>query len=132
MSDQRDPGEALDPEDAKIVALARSARARTGAAEGAAVRDTDGRTYSATSVTLPSLSLSALQAAVAAAVSSGAPGLEAAALVTASDSIDTASLAAVRDLAPAAHVLRAGPDGAVRQIDSPRIPTPQPSPETSA
>ena len=35
----------LDPEDAKIVTLARSARARTGAAEGAAVRDTDGRTY---------------------------------------------------------------------------------------
>ena len=63
----------LDPEDAKIVTLARSARARTGAAEGAAVRDTDGRTYVAASVALPSLSLTALQAAVAAAVSSGAP-----------------------------------------------------------
>src|SRR5919107_5404252 len=45
----------LDPEDAKIVTLARSARARTGAAEGAAVRDTDGRTYVAASVALPSL-----------------------------------------------------------------------------
>ena len=54
------------------------------------MRDTDGRTYSATSVALPSLSLSALQAAVAAAVSSGAPGLEAAAVVTASGSIDGA------------------------------------------
>ena len=62
----------LDPEDAKIVTLARSARARTGAAEGAAVRDTDGRTYVAATVALPSLSLTALQAAVAAAVSSGA------------------------------------------------------------
>jgi hypothetical protein len=43
----------LDPEDAKIVTLARSARARTGAAEGAAVRDTDGRTYVAATVALP-------------------------------------------------------------------------------
>ena len=90
----------LDPEDAKIVTLARSARARTGAAEGAAVRDTDGRTYVAATVALPSLQLTALQAAVAAAVSSGAPGLEAAAVVTAADAVDAASLAAVRDLAP--------------------------------
>ncbi len=72
----------LDPEDAKIVTLARAARARTNAAEGAAVRDTDGRTYAAVTVALPSLRLSALEVAVAMAVSSGAPGLEAAAVVT--------------------------------------------------
>ena len=106
----------LDPEDAKIVTLARSARARTGAAEGAAVRDTDGRTYVAATVALPSLSLTALQAAVAAAVSSGAPGLEAAAVVTAADGVDDASLAAVRDLAPAAPVLHADASGAVRAV----------------
>ena len=103
----------LAPEDAKIVTLARSARGRIGAVEGAAVRDTDGRTYAAATVALPSLRLSALQAAVAAAVSSGAPGLEAAAVVTAAGSIDSASLACVRDLAPAAPVLRADPGGAV-------------------
>ena len=103
----------LQPEDAKLVTLARSARGRTGAAEGAAVRDTDGRTYLAATVSLPSLQLSALQAAVAAAVSSGAPALEAAAVVTAADALDEASLAAVRDLAPAAVVLRADPAGAV-------------------
>ena len=57
--------------------LARSARARTGAAEGAAVRDDIGRTYAAATVDLPSLQLTALQAAVAAAVSSGADRLEA-------------------------------------------------------
>jgi hypothetical protein len=128
MSDQGDLSlEALAPEDAKIVTLARSARARTGAAEGAAVRDTDGRTYAATSVALPSLSLSALQAAVAAAVSSGAPGLEAAAVVTAAGTVDAASLAAVHDLAPAASVLRADVTGAVQQIHSPITTT-----ETSA
>jgi hypothetical protein len=103
----------LDPEDAKIVTLARSARARTGAAEGAAVRDTDGRTYAACTVALPSLKLTALQAAVAAAVASGAPGLEAAAVVTEAGKIDDESRAAVRDLTEAAHVLVADPSGAV-------------------
>jgi hypothetical protein len=111
----------LDPEDAKIVTLARSARARIAAAEGAAVRDTDGRTYAAATVVLPSLTLTALQAAVAAAVSSGAPGLEAAALVTAAGTVDPASLAAVRDLAPAAPVLRADPAGVVVETITPEI-----------
>ncbi|MGQ0574391.1 MAG: cytidine deaminase [Pseudonocardia sp.] len=102
-------------EDAKIVTLARSARARTGAAEGAAVRDTDGRTYAAGSVALPSLRLTALQAAVAAAVSSGAPGLEAAAVVTPAEEVDADSVAAVRDLAPDALVLRADTAGTVHE-----------------
>jgi hypothetical protein len=106
---------ALDPEDAKIVTLARASRGRTGAAEGAAVRDTDGRTYTAASVALPSLSLTALQAAVAAAVSSGATALEAAAVVTAADAVDPGSLAAVADLTPGAPVFRADPSGAVVQ-----------------
>ena len=104
----------LDPEDAKLITLARSARGRTGAAEGAAVRDTDGRTYLAATVALPSLQLSALQAAVAAAVSSGVTGLEAAAVVSAADELEEAGPAAVHDLTPTAPVLLAGPDGAVR------------------
>ena len=104
----------LDPEDAKLITLARSARGRTGAAEGAAVRDTDGRTYLAATVSLPSLQLSALQAAVAAAVSSGVDGLEAAAVVSAADTVEDAGLAAVHDLTPSAPVLLAGPDGVVR------------------
>ncbi|MCW2775174.1 MAG: cytidine deaminase, partial [Nocardioides sp.] len=45
----------LSPEDTKLVSLARATRARTGAAEGAAVRDADGRTYAAATVDLPSL-----------------------------------------------------------------------------
>lgn len=104
----------LDTEDAKIIALARSARARTGALEGAAVRDTDGRTYAATTVDLPSLRLTALQAAVAAAVSSGATGLEAAAVVTDSTDVDDESTAAVNDLSPRASLLLADPNGTLR------------------
>ncbi|GAA2995282.1 cytidine deaminase [Actinokineospora diospyrosa] len=106
----------LDQEDAKIVTLARSSRARTGAAEGAAVRDTDGRTYAAATVALPSLRLTALQAAVAAAVSSGAEGLEAAAVVTDAGEVDAASLAAVRDLTADAPVLRADASGTVVDV----------------
>ncbi|PPK69127.1 cytidine deaminase [Actinokineospora auranticolor] len=106
----------LDPEDAKIVTLARSSRARTGAAEGAAVRDTDGRTYTAATVALPSLKLTALQAAVAAAVASGAEGLEAAAVVTGADAVDADSLAAVRDLTADAPVLRADTAGTVVDV----------------
>ena len=98
----------LDPEDAKLVTLARAARARQGSPQGAAVRDTDGRTYSATTVNLASLSLSALQVAVAMAVSSGAPGLEAAVIVG-DDSSDDDGTAAVADLAPNAPVLHAAP-----------------------
>ena len=109
----------LDPEDVKIITLARSARARTGAAEGAAVRDTDGRTYAATTVDLPSLKLTALQAAVAAAVASGAEGLEAAAVVTAADKLGADSVAAVRDLGAAAPVFLADLAGAVLDRDTP-------------
>lgn len=104
----------LDPQDAKLVTLARSTRARTGAAEGAAVRDGDGRTYVAVTVALPSLTLTALQAAVAAAVAGGATTLEAAAVVGEDPEPDPASLAAVADLGPKAPVLSADPSGAVR------------------
>jgi cytidine deaminase len=93
----------LSAEDAKLVTLARSARARARSAQGAAVRDTDGRTYVAAGVELASLRLSALQVAVAMAVSSAALGLEAA-VILGPDAGDEAGLAAVRDIAPAAVV----------------------------
>ncbi|WP_062205026.1 hypothetical protein [Streptomyces sp. NBRC 109706] len=103
------------PEDRKIITLARSARARNGAAEGAAVRDETGRTYVASTVALESLRLSALRTAVAMAVASGARSLEAAAVVSPADAPADDDLAAVRDLGGAGTpVLLAGPDGAVR------------------
>jgi cytidine deaminase len=103
----------LDPEDAKLVTLARSARARTGAAEGAAVRDEIGRTYAAATVALPSLTLTALQAAVAAAVSSGAQQLEAAAVVTDAGALDADSARVAADLG-VDQPLVAGPNGELR------------------
>ena len=73
---------ALDAEDAKLIVLARGARARAGAAEGAAVRDEDGRTYAAATVDLPALRVSAVGGCVVMAASSGAKGLEAAVVLT--------------------------------------------------
>jgi len=103
----------LEAEDAKIVTLARAARARAQAAEGAAVRDTDGRTYAACTVSLPSFSVTAMQAAIVAAISSGAAGIEAAAIVTEYPGIASASLQAVRDLSDRAPVYVVEPSGHV-------------------
>lgn len=97
---------ALDPlndEDAKLVVLARGAMARAEATSGAAVRDADGRTYAGAPVTLTALPLTALQAAVAAAVSSGATALEAAVLV--GGSADDQGVAAVRELSADAALI---------------------------
>src|SRR5689334_17298204 len=89
----------LSPEDTKLVTLARATRARTRAAEGAAVRDTDGRTYAAATVDLPSLQVSAVQVCVAMAVSSGSRGLEAAVLLSEATSLAVADAAALADFA---------------------------------
>ncbi len=104
----------LSPEDAKLVTLARSSRARTGAAEGAAVRDLDGRTYAASTVALDSLQVAALDLAVAMAASSGAKGLEGAAVVSDAAAVDSA---AVRDLGGSGvSVFVADPSGSVGSV----------------
>jgi hypothetical protein len=95
----------VDAEDEKLVTLARSARPRTGAVEGAAVRDDIGRTYVAATVSLPALTLSALAAAVAAAASSGASALEAAVVVTGSSDVPLDVLQGLG--APVVHVVPA-------------------------
>jgi hypothetical protein len=105
---------ALPAEDAKLVTLARAARARTGAAEGAALRDDLGRTYAAASVDLPSLRLSAVQAAVAAAVSSGSGRLEAACVVGDAGRLAEPDRAVLGDLG-VDTVLLAAPDGTLRR-----------------
>jgi len=104
-----------DPDDAKLVTLARANRARAGGLEGAAVRDTDGRTYSASSVDLPSLQLSALQVAVAMAASSGVRGLEAAVVVTDVQAVSSPDSSVVRDFAGGGvPIYRADTSGAVQ------------------
>ena len=98
----------LSAEDKKLVPLARATRARTRAAEGAAVRDADGRTYAAATVDLPSLQVSALGVCVAMAVASGSSGLEAAVVLTDADAVAETDLAALRDLGGAGVVVHRG------------------------
>jgi hypothetical protein len=111
---------ALDPEDAKLVTLARSARPRGLSEglpqEGAAVRDETGRTYVAATVEKGPLALPALHLAVASALASGARTFEAAAVVTAADSpAGTDVLAAVG----IPLLVLARPDGSVTYSGSP-------------
>jgi len=117
MTERIAPAQELGPEDGKLVVLARAARGRTGAPEGAAVRDGDGRTYAAATVGLPSLRLTALQAAVAAAVASGVTRLEAAAVVSEADAADQDGVSAVRDLSDSAAVFLVGIDGTLVSTD---------------
>ena len=105
----------LSAEDKKLVTLARATRARTRAAEGAAVRDSDGRTYAGATVDLPSLHISALGVCVAMAVASGSRGLEAAVVLSESEAVEAADLAALIDFAGPGVVVHLGdPKGALR------------------
>ncbi len=110
----------MNDEDSKLLTLARGARLRayaphTGTFEGAAVRDTDGRTYVAATVENrdPALTTSALRAAVVAAASSGARTFEAAVLVTAG-TVDADDLAVLAEFGSDVPVIVADPDGTVR------------------
>ena len=104
----------LSVEDAKLVTLARATRQRVGGAEGAAVRDTDGRTYAAATVDLPSLQLSAVQGCIAMAVAGGSRGLEAAVVLTEAEELTEPDLAVLRDLGGDAVTVHLGdPRGAV-------------------
>ena len=98
----------LSAEDAKLVTLARATRTRARAAEGAACRDRDGRTYAAATVDLPSLQLSAVSACVAMAVASGSRGLEAAVVLTESGEVSSHDIAVLTDLGGSGIVVHRG------------------------
>ena len=106
----------LSAEDAKLVTLARATRSRTRAAEGAAVRDLDGRTYAAASVELARLRLTALEVCVAMAISSGSAGLEAAVVLTDGDDVDVR--AASEFAGGGVPVLVGDPKGAIHSWSS--------------
>ena len=104
----------LPPEDNKLVVLARATRARTGAAEGAALRDLDGRTYAGATVDLPSLQVSAVGVVIAMAVASGSRGAEAVVVLTEGD-LASADVDALRDFGGQGVTLHQGtPAGSVQ------------------
>ncbi len=104
-----------DPEDKKLVTLAKATRLRAKAVEGAAIRDLDGRTYAAATVDLPSLQVSAVGAAISMAVASGAKGLEAVVVLT-DGQVAEADISAVRDFAGAGVPIHRGtPTGNIEE-----------------
>ena len=108
MTDPDRTGPELSAEDRKLVTLARSVRARTGAAEAAAIRDADGRTYAGATVDLASLRLTALQVCLGMATSSGVRSLEAAVVLTAADELAASDLAALTEVGGAGVVIHVG------------------------
>jgi cytidine deaminase len=106
----------VDPEDQKLVTLARAAYGRalvsTWQPAGAAVRDDMGRTYAAASVEIDGASVTALQLAVATAVSSGARRFEAGAVVTDDDEPDAEGGKALNAFGDV-PLIRARPDGSL-------------------
>ena len=105
----------MDAEDNKLVVLARATRARTGAAEGAALRDLDGRTYAGASVDLAALPVTAIGVCIVMALSSGAKGAEAVVLLGEATDVGEPDLTALREFTGSGvpvHVC--DPAGAVR------------------
>lgn len=108
----------MEAEDEKLVVLARATRVRTGAAEGAALRDLDGRTYAGATVDLPSLQVSALAVCIAMAVASGARGAEAAVVLNEGAFLER-ELDALRDFAgPGVPVHHGAPNGTIGETHS--------------
>ena len=96
-----------NPEDQKLVTLARATLKRSGANQAAALRDSTGRTYVAVAVSSPSLSLDAVEAVFAVAMASQISGIEA--VVFTGES--TAKTAVITEFAPSAEIFFAN-DGA--------------------
>jgi hypothetical protein len=89
-----------NPEDNKLVTLANSTLARTGAKQAAALRDTTGRTYVAINISTASLELDAVQAVFTVAAASQISGIESVVIVGES----TAKTAVISENSPQATI----------------------------
>ena len=89
-------------EDAKLETLARATQLRTGSEQGAALRDSTGRTYVAINISTPSFSVDAIAAVFTVAMASQISGIEAVVIV--GDGL--INVAPVREYAPDCLVWR--------------------------
>jgi hypothetical protein len=96
-----------NPEDDKLVTLARNTLARSGAQQAAALRDTTGRTYVAINVASPALNLDAFEAVLTVALASGITGIESVVATGAKP----ANIAAIRSFAATATIFYIDSDG---------------------
>lgn len=100
-----------NPEDQKLLTLAKATAARVSATQGAALRDETGRTYAAASVKLDSITLDALELALGMALSSGAVSIESA--VTFGDDPIARALLAIREISPSALLFSVDRNGQI-------------------
>ena len=96
-----------NPEDDKLVTLARNTFARSGAQQAAALRDTTGRTYVAINVVSPALNLDAFEAVLTVALASGITGIES----VVATGTKPANIAAIRSFAADATIFFIDADG---------------------
>jgi hypothetical protein len=96
-----------NPEDTKLVTLATSTLARSGAQQAAALRDNTGRTYVAINVISPSLNLDAFEAVLTVALASGITGIES----VVATGTQPANIKAIKDFAPLATIFYINPSG---------------------
>lgn len=109
--------EVTNPEDLKLITLARAARARIGSSAGSAVRDQDGRTYSGATVHLADGEISAARLAVATAIASGAKSLEAVVLL--GETFSTADTTIINDvIQPSGLLIECAINGDVISVTS--------------
>ena len=101
-----------NPEDDKLITLATSTLARSGAKQAAALRDNTGRTYVAINVVSPALNLDSFEAVLTVALASGITGIEA--VVAAGQK--PANLAAIKGFAPTADVFHLDASGEVTAL----------------
>lgn len=101
-------------EDAKLLTLARASLKRNHVAQSAALRDGTGRTHVGNSIELQTLTLDALQVALAMALSSGADAIEAAVVVGQQPS--AVSLRNIREISANSLVWYEAPDGSIQGL----------------
>ena len=102
-----------NPEDQKLATLATSTLKRTGAPQAAALRDSTGRTYVATAISSPSLTLDAIQAVFTVAMASQIAGIEGV-VVAGSATADTSVITTHSPAATIFHIEESGVIAALR------------------
>ena len=101
-----------NPEDLKLVTLAKNTLARSGALQAAGLRDNTGRTYVAINIASPELTLDACEAVLTVALASGIIGIECVVYAGA----ESARIQVIKAFDTSATVFFISPEGQARAL----------------
>ena len=99
-------------EDQKLATLALATLKRTGSPQGAALRDSTGRTYVAIAVTSPTLNLDAIQAVFTVAMASQISGIEGVVIA----GVATGDISVITTHSPAATIFHIDESGVIAAL----------------